>query len=180
MKFRNYCIIAMGNMEGIKDDIIKVAESKPRYIDAKGILIATFSSVVEPSELKDFFNFNERSFFIFDLNENSSGCHLNNKKLNNHLFGYLMDTDDKLKDMSDRLADAVSDAVSDSDEYVSATTRNSGYDIKPIKTTKLPTVNVSGLSNKDKEILLNEILDKGFDKITERDMKILKKLTDSE
>jgi hypothetical protein len=185
MKFRNYCIIAMGKMDGIKNDIVKVAESKPRYIDAKGILIATFSSVVEPSELKDFLNFNNRSFFLFDLNENNSGCHLDNEKLNHHLFGYLMDTEDKLKDMSDRLADAVSDAVRDrlddvgeaDTEYVSATTRNSGY-VKPIRSKK-SGIKLTNMSNKDKETLLNGILDKGFKKITESDMKILKKLSDS-
>jgi len=186
MKFRNYCIIAMGKMDGIKNDIVKVAESKPRYIDAKGILIATFSSVVEPSELKDFLNFNNRSFFLFDLNENNSGCHLDNEKLNHHLFGYLMDSEDKLKDMSDRLSDAVSDAVrdrlddvsDDETEYVSATTRNSGY-VKPIRRNNYNIIKLTNMSNKDKETLLNGILDKGFKKITESDMKILKKLSDS-
>jgi len=42
MKFINYCIVVMGNMDSVKDDILKVSESQPRYIDAKGVLIATF------------------------------------------------------------------------------------------------------------------------------------------
>ena len=169
MKFRNYCIVVMGNMEAVKDDIIKIAESKPRYLDAKGILIATFASVAEPSELKDFFNFNGRSFLLFDLDKDFSGYHLDNEKLNTHLFGYLAEQGDKLREMSERLMDDLSASTQDK-KIVS--------DIKP-KTKIAPKIHYSELNKKERENLVNNIIDKyksiGISKITDSDKNILQK-----
>ena len=172
MKFRNYCIVVMGNMEAVKDDIIKIAESKPRYLDAKGILIATFASVAEPSELKDFFNFNGRSFLLFDLDKDFSGYHLDNEKLNTHLFGYLDEQGDKLREMSERLMDDLSASTKD---------KKVVKEIKP--KTKLTTkIHYSEMSKKERENLVNNIIDKyqsiGISKITDSDKNILQKISE--
>jgi hypothetical protein len=173
MKFRNYCIVVMGNMDAVKDDIIKIAESKPRYLDAKGILIATFASVAEPSELKDFFNFNGRSFLLFDLDKDFSGYHLDNEKLNTHLFGYLVEQGDKLKEMSNRLM-----------EDLSASTKSK----KTVKQSKVksklsPKISYSEMSREERENILNNIIDKyqsiGISKITDSDKNILKEISES-
>jgi len=173
MKFRNYCIVVMGNMDAVKDDIIKIAESKPRYLDAKGILIATFASVAEPSELKDFFNFNGRSFLLFDLDKDFSGYHLDNEKLNTHLFGYLVEQGDKLKEMSNRLM-----------EDLSASTKSKKTINETKSKTKLsPKISYSEMSKKDRENLVNNIIDKyqsiGISKISDSDKNILKKISES-
>jgi hypothetical protein len=63
----------MGETKGALDEIIKISETKPNLLDAKGILIATFSSIAEPSELTEWFIENNRSFLIFDLSKKSSG-----------------------------------------------------------------------------------------------------------
>lgn len=174
MKFRNYCIVVMGNMEAVKDDIIKIAESKPRYLDAKGILIATFSSVAEPSELKDFFQYNDRSFLLFDLDKEFSGYHLDNQDLNKHLFGYLMNEGDKLKEMSNKLMGDLS-----------ATTNNQKIvnNYKTINNPKIePAIDYSELTKKERDKLLNTIIDKyesiGIEKISDSDKDILNKISE--
>ena len=53
MKFRNYCVVILGDTKNVKDEIQKVSETEPNVLDAKGIVIATFSSLMEPIELND-------------------------------------------------------------------------------------------------------------------------------
>lgn len=170
MKFRNYCLVVMGSMEYVKDHIIKVAETKPRYVDAKGILIATFASAAEPTELKDFFKFEGRSFLLFDLDENNSSYELHNEKLNNHLFGYLVDHDDKLREMSNKIMEDISASTTDSiiREIIPKNTS--------IKVNTKP--NYENLSKKEIEAMINDIIDKGVDKLTDSDKEILKKLSE--
>lgn len=169
MRFRNYCILVMGNMDGVKDDIIKIAETKPRYIDAKGILIATFASVGEPSELEDFFNFNGRSFFLFDLDKQNSGYHLDNTQLHNHLFGHLVDDEDKLKEMSDRIMEDISANTADNIAKV----------MTPKSKEKLgKEIDYSELTKKEREKIVNKILDKGVEKLNDSDKEILKKISE--
>lgn len=169
MKFRNYCIVVMGNMEGVKDDIIKIAETKPRYIDAKGILIATFASIGEPAELEDFFNFNGRSFFLFDLDKSNSGYHLHNPKLQNHLFGHLVGDEDKLKEMSEKIMEDISATTSDNVARV----------VRPKTKAKTETsIDYSDMTKKEREVIVNRILDKGVEKLTDSDRETLKKISE--
>jgi len=188
MKFRNYCIVVVGNMESVKDDILKVAESQPRYIDAKGVLIATFASVAAPAELQDFFNFNGRSFFLFDLDKEYSGVRMDNKKLNNHLFGFLVNEErDKLKDMSERL---MADISATTKENKDIKTDNIPEDIKEamLKSRKgrakskksSVKMHINDMSKTDRENIVNRILDKGFERLTKSDKIILKKISDLE
>lgn len=109
MKFRNYCIVVMGNTQGVLGEIIKVAETTPNVLDAKGILIATFSSVAEPIELTDYFKLNGRNFLIFDLNSENSGFHMIKNEINEGLFGFLKDMNDEtLKQKTDSLIQEIS------------------------------------------------------------------------
>lgn len=109
MKFRNYCIVVMGDTQNVLGEIIKVAETKPNVLDAKGILIATFSSVAEPRELTDYFKLNGRNFLIFDLNSENSGFHMIKNEINEGLFGFLKDMNDEtLKQKTDSLIEEIS------------------------------------------------------------------------
>jgi len=170
MKFRNYCIVVMGNMEAVKNDIIKISETAPRYLDAKGILIATFVSVVEPSELKDFFNFNGRSFLLFDLDGDVSACHLDNEKLNIHLFGYLGEQSGNFKEMSEKLMGGLSAST------------NHNKTVKESITKTAKKVDYEDMSKKERQLMVDSIIDKyntiGIEKITDSDRDILKKISE--
>jgi len=91
MKFRNYCIVVMGDTLGVQAEIQKISETTPNILDAKGILIATFSSLAEPNELTEWFIENKRSFLVFDLDKESSGYHIVKKTIHEGLFGFLKD-----------------------------------------------------------------------------------------
>lgn len=123
MKFRNYCIVVMGDTQNVLGEIIKVAETKPNVLDAKGILIATFSSVAEPKELTDYFKLNGRNFLLFDLNSENSGFHMIKDEINEGLFGFLKDMNEEtLKKKTDSLIEEISSTTVTSKSF--KTTKN--------------------------------------------------------
>lgn len=105
MKFRNYCIVVMGDTLGVQAEIQKISETTPNVLDAKGILISTFSSLVELNELKEWFKENKRSFLIFDLDEESSGFNIIKKNVEDGLFGFLKNTN--TNELTEKFAKAV-------------------------------------------------------------------------
>ena len=105
MKFRNYCIVVMGDTLGVQAEIQKISETTPNVLDAKGILISTFSSLVELNELKEWFKENKRSFLIFDLDEESSGFNIMKKNVEDGLFGFLKNTN--TNELTEKFAKAV-------------------------------------------------------------------------
>ena len=109
MKFRNYCIVVMGDTKNVIGEIMKIAETKPNILDAKGVLIATFSSVAEPRELTDYFKLNGRNFIICDLNTENSGFHMMKDVINEGLFGFLRDMNNNtLKQKTENLIQEIS------------------------------------------------------------------------
>lgn len=126
MKFRNYCIVVMGDTKNVLGEIIKVAETKPNVLDAKGILIATFSSVAEPRELTDYFKLNGRNFLLFDLNSENSGYHMIKDEINEGLFGFLKEMDEEtLKQKTDNLIQEISSTTVTSKSHKSGLKSNS-------------------------------------------------------
>jgi hypothetical protein len=158
MKFRNYCVIIMGNTIGATLEVEKISEGKINVFNPNGILIATFSSVMEPKELNDWFKLNKRTFFIFDLNPESSGFNIQKEEIHNGLFGFLesMDVDKKTLELLN--------VVKDSKNIK-----------KPIKTNKqeITEETISKMTNREKEILFNKLLDNGTENLTDNDKKIL-------
>ena len=123
MKFRNYCVVIMGDTNNVILEIKKVAETKPNILDAKGIIIATFSSIATPKELTDYFKLNGRNFLIFDLNAENSGYHMVKDEINEGLFGFLKIMDEqKLKERTEDLI-----------QELSSTTVTSKNHAKPVK-----------------------------------------------
>lgn len=119
----------MGDTKDVIGEIIKVAETKPNILDAKGILIATFSSVAEPRELTDYFKLNGRNFIICDLNSENSGFHMLKDEINEGLFGFLKDMNNNtLKQKTENLIQEISSTTVTSKSF------------KPVKTKQEKTV----------------------------------------
>jgi hypothetical protein len=162
----------MGNTKDVLSEIVKISETKPNILDAKGIIIATFTSNAEPRELSDYFKLNGRNFLIFDLNENNSGYHIGKEEINEGLFGFL-------KDMGE---DALKQKTNDLIQEISSTTvTNKGR--KTVNKKKSSDINVSiedidNMSPIDKNKLMNRLIDKGVENLSEYDKKMLAKLAD--
>jgi len=170
MRFRNYCIVVMGDTKNVLPEIVKISETKPNILDSKGILIATFSSIASPREISDYFKLNGRNFLVFDLNEENSGAFISKKEINDGLFGFLKEFNDEvLKQKTEELMTTI-------DLEMTSTTVSS-------KTRKLRTEfqvsieQIEQMSPKEKNDLMNKLIDKGVENLSEYDKKILNKLS---
>jgi hypothetical protein len=177
----------MGKTDGCKLEIGKISQTPPRFLEAKGITIATFASVVEPSELTEYFKTFERNFMVFDLDSDVSGFNLTNEKLHKTLFGHINeDSNFELEEMSNNLIDEIK--KTSEDKISSGKTENSRLKQKDFvvkeKKGKISTKNIKldysyleDLTKTEREEQINTILDKGFDLMTNEDRKILEILT---
>jgi hypothetical protein len=101
----------MGDTKGVSIDIEKVSDGKPNILDAKGIVISTFSSALEPKELTDWFKLNNRNFFVFDLDSENSGFNIIKKEIHEGLFGFLdIMNKNVLEERASDLMNAIEDA----------------------------------------------------------------------
>jgi hypothetical protein len=166
MKFRNYCIIIMGDTDNVVAEINKIAETKPNTLDAKGILIATFSSAADPRELTDYFKLNNRNFLIFDLNLDNSGFNIIKDDIHKGLFGFLDElNEENLRNKAEDLIQEISSTT---------VTRKS---IKKNSEIEISLEDIDKMTTKDKNDLMNKLIDKGVKNLSNYDKKLLKKLS---
>ena len=181
MKFRNYCVVFLGKTSGAKLEVGKIADGDPRFLEAKGLTISTFISVAEPNELSDYFKSLGRNFMLFDMNSKFSGYNLENKKLHETLFSSMIDSEnnDELEEMSNRLIDDINESIiknpfSGSSKQFNERLRNTikdiNFEVKPVK------IDLDKLSKSEREEIINDILDKGYENFNEYDKKILNKI----
>lgn len=165
MKFRNYCIVIMGDTTDVVAEITNIAESNPNILNAKGVLISTFTSFAEPRELTDFFKQKNRNFLIFDLNSENSGFNITKEEINEGLFGFLKAfTEDELQK---RTQDLIHELTATTVDYIA---------INEEKSKSILLDDIDEMSETEREFLLNKLLDKGPNKLSPYDKKILEKL----
>jgi len=169
MKFRDYCLVLMGKNDNVYSEILKISESKPNILDAKGIIIATFSSIMTPEEISDYFKSNNRNFLVFDLDKSSSGFSITKKEVQQGLFGFIdEDRQTYLQHKSEQLLKEL--------EASSGETTTS-YTNKEDLRLRLPIDDIESLTPTEKDHWMNIIIDKGVDKLSAYDKKLLDKLS---
>ena len=172
MRFKNYCVIIMGETNGAVKEIEKISDSKPNILDAKGVIIATFTSFVDVKEISAWFTLNNRSFMVFDLDPKNSGYWITKKEIHEGLFGFMTknvdnELDNKTLEFLKALAnqpntenmEAIEDAVLEVEKVVSE--------------NNISETDIENMSKKEKEDLLNQMIDGGFENMTDFDKKIL-------
>jgi hypothetical protein len=160
----------MGNTENVVSEIIKISETKPNVLNSKGILISTFSSVVSPKEIGDFLKLNNRNYLLFDLNEENSNFWIGKEEIHEGLFGFLKEFNE------DILKQKTEDLLSTIDLEMTSTTVNSKTKAK--KEPKISIDDINNMSPKEKNDLINKLIDKGINNLSAYDKKILTKLSD--
>ena len=177
MEFKNYCLVVLGKVDRVKDEISKISETPVRYVDAKGIVIATFSTVATVGELKEFFILNNRSFLLFELNDNVSGVNLTNKAIHDHLFTNIGDPE-LLKTMSTQLMNEIENSIGNNGKVPELiTSGKSQTSLVRQKKTEFDRIDVSNLSIVERDKMINALLEKGAENLTETDKIILDKIS---
>lgn len=180
MKFRNYCAIIMGKFDKdmIIEELKKISESPTNSIDTGGIMVATFTSVLEPSELGELFKGFGVNHMVFDLDTKSSAVHMNNPVLQDGLFGLINNLNsDELDGMTSRLLRDISMSSTTKEQNPQPRTQRVK---KAKKEDEMTEEDVDKMSPKEKQRKLDEYIDfgnrNGFEKLTEHDRKIMELL----
>ena len=169
MRFRDYCLVVMGKNDNVLPEIVKIAESKPNILDAKGIVIATFTSVMEPDEISDYFKAIDINFLVFDLDKSNSGFNITKPEVHEGLFGFL--NQDRTEYLKSRSNDLLRELESSSDQNIKTYTNKDDLELR------LPIDNVDDLTPDERDKWMNIIIDKGVDKLSDYDKKLLDKLS---
>jgi hypothetical protein len=156
MKFKNYCIAVLGNTKNVKSEIKNISEGDVRYADGTGLLLCTFQSVATAGELTEYFQSNNRSFLLFELGKDNYGAFLAKENLHNQLFGHMKENGhDIVSLMTDKIMSDIMKTNIAEPEFV---------------------LDVDKMSDDEITETLNNILDKGYDNLTDDDKIILEKL----
>jgi len=89
MEIKNYCMVALGTVKGVKDIISKISETPVRCIEHTNVFIATFSCVMSANELGDVFDIEKRTYFIFEIGNDSNTYKIGKKDIHQQLFGHI-------------------------------------------------------------------------------------------
>jgi len=156
MEVKNYCLIVIENTKGLKSDIIKIAEGRPRLLDTPSFALATFSSAFDVNELKELFSHGGRSVIIFEIEDGKYGALLNDKLKHDFVFGHIQEFGKEIaKDMTDKL---VGSYLSDTKEKVSEEKED---------------IDITKLTEEEKMQIRDAIYDKGYENIDDEDKKML-------
>jgi hypothetical protein len=163
----------MGDTKGVFNEIEKVSDDKPNVLDARGIVIATFSSALTTKELTDWFKLNQRSFFVFYLDPETSGYHISKKEIHDGLFGFLATMDkDILKKRASNLMDAIEDA-----KIIQENSKRFKVEERIVKTVvrpkRLTESEIEDMTPREREEIMNKIIDNGIENMTDYDKKIM-------
>lgn len=173
MKMRNYCVVIMGETENAKIEIEKISDSEVNMLDAKGIIISTFSSFVEPNEMSEWFRLNNRSFLLFDLDPKTSGFNITKKEIHNGLFGFLnKNNDDLLTKKVDDFFESIGKNKFSGTTRTFSTAKDKITDAEIVNDV-ITQVDIEKMSRDEREMLLNKIMDNGIENMSENDKKIL-------
>lgn len=170
MKFKNYCVIIMGDTNGAVKEIEKISDSKPNILDAKGIIIGTFTSFVDVKEISAWFTLNNRSFMVFDLDPNSSGYLITKKEVHEGLFGFVKKTTDN--ELDTKTIEFLKALVSQPHPHNTAEIEDAVIENEKEEVV-ISESEIETMTKKEKEDLINQIMDNGLENMTEYDKKIL-------
>lgn len=172
MRFKNYCVIIMGDTNGAVKEIEKISDSKPNILDAKGIIIGTFTSFVDVKEISAWFTLNNRSFMVFDLDPESSGYLITKKEVHEGLFGFVNKTNDN--ELDTKTIEFLKAMVSQPHPHNTVKIEDAVIENESKKEeVTISESDIENMSKKEKEDLMNQIMDNGLENMTEYDKKIL-------
>jgi hypothetical protein len=167
MLFRNYCLVLLGkfNKDSAVDELAKISEIKVNYIYTTGVFMSTFSTILTPNEMKNILKLCKNNFFMFELNDNVSAFNLTDKQIEEGLFGYL-----KTINLNKMDEDFINDIINDENNIINEVINNNN-NITPDEIASIK--NIDAMTKEEKEDLLNTIIEKGVENLTDDDKYLL-------
>lgn len=152
MKFYNYCCVLIGTENLNADEIFNFVENEPNSFlyEKCDFSVNTFVSSLTVDEIGDYFKSLELNYFLFDI-DSSSSFNLTEKTLVEELVSNL-NAQEKTKDIIDLLE-----------------LNNNNYFTEE-------DIQIEYMDKKEVLLNINNILDKGYDKMDDYDKRYIHKL----
>ena len=168
-KFKNYCIIVLGRVDGVIDEISEITDFDVNFLEHTNVVVATFSTDFKISKIKKHFDSYNRGYFLFELGIDNYAVNVGdtNNAIYNQLFKQFENGGDisgniETKDFLDKLAGKPPINITD---------------ITDITEIKGEEVDIDSLTSDERKEMVNEIIDKGVENFTKKDKELLTKLT---
>jgi len=193
MIVKNFCVVFFTPIDGCTDEILNISISTPRVMKGKGIIMLTFSSTIDIETITDYLTENNRNFLLFDLDKSSSGFNFTDKQKQREFFGFISNNNDYSEfehytnDLLDDLVKSV--FIDDANKEITPSwlygddknTVSSGLTSNAVINSGNQkedfNIDLETLSKEERNNLVNSIIDKGLDKLTDLDKDILEKIS---
>ena len=84
---KKVCLIGLGEVEGVKEDLTVLSESSVNFVSGEGLIIATFQTAFTIGELEELLKMNGRSFIVFEMTLGFYSASIADKEFQTALFG---------------------------------------------------------------------------------------------
>jgi len=169
LNFNNYYLTMFGELDEI-DSVISLidflSEVNFEYKLGDDYFIATFSSFLGLKELEDLFRGFRSDYVLTEIGDKFVYGFLN-KKVQDKLFGLIYNENKKISDITNKLIEDITEP------FLTSKDEKPNNKAKPRRQKRLKSEYYKNLSKKEKEEMINNILDKGFDNISDYDRRVL-------
>lgn len=178
MFITKYCAIFFNPTSTLDKEVNRIVHSTYNKIGGNGLSIYTFSSGLDIPMLKDYFESLDRNFLVFNLDKENAGFNITDKEKESLLFGFINDDDEvsKYESLSNELMDELLSESKKTNKIES--TPNLDYVVisKDLNYDE-NVINYNNLTKEEINNELNKIIDKGLNNLTDKDKKMLDKLS---
>jgi hypothetical protein len=155
---RKYCIIGLGNVSGVTKLLSEISEEDVAYVSGSGLVIATFTSAFSLTEVEQLLKDEEKSFIVFEMTPGFYSADIKDEKFQNTLFGGPMD--------NSKLYQNIADNASSIMEIMKNKVVDGDYEVLPEE------------PDPDMDDILDRINEVGYEKLSVKEKKLLKKYSE--
>jgi len=164
LNVRAYCLVGLGNIKDLTKLLTEISESEVSFVSGTGLVIATFMSSWNISEIEKYLNENEKSYIVFEMTPGFFSANIRDDKFQETLFGGPIENTSFFQNIEDTLSQ-----LKDIDLFNDL----QGEEIEDDYMTIMDFMKNSLKKEEEKEPELDEVLDKisrvGFENLSEKE-----------
>tara|TARA_Y100001937_G_C7132220_1_gene338165 strand:- start:899 stop:1453 length:555 start_codon:yes stop_codon:yes gene_type:complete len=183
----------MGETNGALAEIDKISESKPRVLKSEGILITTFKSAARAGEIESYLTSLNRNFFIFEVGGHNTGYNIMNKMISKDLFSHIEDEikSGEIIPMTHYQEEIILPDIEfkpemlsykDRLDYINHLISDEGYEFLTLEDKKfyiLAFKETPGFLEGQEKVVVEQIIEKGYENLSNEDKELLKLLSNN-
>lgn len=164
LNVRAYCLVGLGNIKDLTKLLTEISESEVSFVSGTGLVIATFMSSWNISEIEKYLNENEKSYIVFEMTPGFFSANIRDEKFQETLFGGPIENTAFFQNIEDTLSQ-----LKDIDLFNDI----QGEEIEDDYMTIMDFMKNTFKKEEEKEPELDDVLDKisrvGFENLSEKE-----------